>query len=311
MPINPQAKAFLDQAAAAGAPPLHTLPVAEARQALKSLFTPEQKESVSKVEDRLIPGPGGYKIPIRIYTPAGKAPLPLLVFFHGGGWVLGDIESHDGTSRELANKAGCIVVSVDYRLAPEHKFPAAPEDCYAATKWVALNAASFGGDPTRIAVGGDSAGGNLAAAVAQMAADRGGAPGLVHQLLIYPVTNYAFDTASYRENGEGYLLTQELMQWFWKQYLPSDEDGKNAYASPLQARELRRVAPAFVITAEFDPLRDEGEAYAARLKEAGVPVEAKRYDGAIHGFFNLGHIIDQGKQVMADAVVRLKAAFAK
>lgn len=311
MPINPQAKAFLDQAAAAGAPPLHTLPVAEARQALKSLFTPEQKESISKVEDRLVPGPGGYKVPIRIYTPAGTAPLPLLVFFHGGGWVLGDIESHDGTSRELANKAGCIVVSVDYRLAPEHKFPAAPEDCYAATKWVALNAAAFGGDPTRIAVGGDSAGGNLAAAVAQMAADRGGAPGLVHQLLIYPVTNYAFDTPSYRENGEGYLLTQELMQWFWKQYLSSDEDGKNAYASPLQARELRRVAPAFVITAEFDPLRDEGEAYAARLKEAGVPVEAKRYDGAIHGFFNLGHIIDQGKQVMNDAVTRLKAAFAK
>ncbi len=311
MPVNPQAKAFLDQAAAAGAPPLHTLPVAEARQALKSLFTPEQKESISKVEDRLVPGPGGYKVPIRIYTPAGTAPLPLLVFFHGGGWVLGDIESHDGTSRELANKAGCIVVSVDYRLAPEHKFPAAPEDCYAATKWVALNAAAFGGDPTRIAVGGDSAGGNLAAAVAQMAADRGGAPGLVHQLLIYPVTNYAFDTPSYRENGEGYLLTQELMQWFWKQYLSSDEDGKNAYASPLQARELRRVAPAFVITAEFDPLRDEGEAYAARLKEAGVPVEAKRYDGAIHGFFNLGHIIDQGKQVMNDAVTRLKAAFAK
>jgi acetyl esterase len=310
MPVNPQAKAFLDQAAAAGAPPLNSLPVAEARQALKSLFVPEQKETIHKVEDRKISGPDGYKIPVRIYTPAGTAPFPLLVFFHGGGWVLGDIESHDGTSRELANKAGCIVVSVDYRLAPEHKFPAAPEDCYAATKWVALNAASFGGDPTRIAVGGDSAGGNLAAAVAQMAADRG-APGLVHQLLIYPVTNYAFDTPSYRANGEGYLLTQDLMQWFWKQYLPTDEDGKNAYASPLQARELRRVAPAFVITAEFDPLRDEGEAYAARLKEAGVPVEAKRYDGAIHGFFNLGHIIDQGKQVMADAVARLKAAFAK
>lgn len=310
MPINPQAKAFLDQAVAAGAPPLNSLPVAEARQALKSLFVPEQKEAISKIEDRQIPGPSGHKIPVRIYTPAGTAPFPLLVFFHGGGWVLGDIESHDGTSRELANKASCIVISVDYRLAPEHKFPAAPEDCYAATKWVALNAASFGGDPTRIAVGGDSAGGNLAAAVAQMAADRG-APGLVHQLLIYPVTNYAFDTPSYRANGEGYLLTQELMQWFWKQYLATDEDGKNAYASPIQARELRRVAPAFVITAEFDPLRDEGEAYAARLKEAGVPVEAKRYDGAIHGFFNLGHIMDQGKQVMADAVVRLKTAFAK
>jgi acetyl esterase len=310
MPLNPQAKAFLDQAAATGAPPLNALPVAEARQALKSLFVPEQKEAIQKVEDRKIPGPSGHQIPVRIYTPAGTAPFPLLVYFHGGGWVLGDIESHDGTSRELANKAGCIVVSVDYRLAPEHKFPAAPEDCYAATKWVALNAASFGGDPTRIAVGGDSAGGNLAAAVAQMAADRG-APGLVHQLLIYPVTNYAFDTPSYRENGDGYLLTRDMMQWFWKQYLSTDEDGKTAYASPMQAREVRRVAPAFVITAEFDPLRDEGEAYAARLKEAGVPVEVKRYDGAIHGFFNLGHVMDQGKQVMADAVARLKAAFAK
>jgi acetyl esterase len=310
MPLNPQAKAFLDQAAAAGAPPLNTLPLAEARQALKSLFVPEQKEVVAKIEDRKIPGPGGYQIPIRIYAPASTTPLPLLVYFHGGGWVLGDIDSHDATSRELANKAGCIVVSVDYRLAPEHKFPAAPEDCYAATKWVALNAASFGGNPAKIAVGGDSAGGNLAAAVAQMAADRG-APGLVYQLLIYPVTNYAFDTPSYRDNKEGYLLTQDMMQWFWKQYLPTDEDGKNPYASPLQARELRRVAPAFVITAEFDPLRDEGEAYAARLKDAGVPVETKRYDGAIHGFFNFGHIMDQGKQVMNDAAARLKAAFAK
>jgi acetyl esterase len=173
-----------------------------------------------------------------------------------------------------------------------------------------LNAASFGGDPSRIAVGGDSAGGNLAAVVAQMAADRG-APTLTYQLLIYPVTNYAFDTPSYRDNAEGYLLTRDMMQWFWKHYLTTDEDGKNAYASPLQARELRRVAPAFVITAEFDPLRDEGEAYAARLKEAGVPVELKRYDGAIHGFFSLGHIMDQGKQVVADAAARLKAAFAK
>lgn len=310
MSLNPQAKAFLDQAAASGAPPLNALPVTEARQVLLTLFTPPQKESVQKIEDRKILGPDGNQIPIRIYTPTGKGPLPILVYFHGGGWVLGNIESHDGTSRELANKAGCIVVSVDYRLAPEHKFPAAPEDCYAATKWVALNAASFGGDPAHIAVGGDSAGGNLAAAVAQMAADRG-APGFVHQLLIYPVTNYSFDTPSYRENGEGYLLTRDSMQWFWKHYLASDEDGKNAYASPLQARQVRLVAPAFVITAEFDPLRDEGEAYAARLKEANVPVELKRYNGAIHGFFNLGHIMDQGKEVMADAVARLKAAFAK
>lgn len=310
MPLNPQAKAFLDQAAASGAPPLNAMPVAEARKTLNALFIPEQKEAVQKVENRKIAGPGGYQLPIRIYTPAGTGALPVLVFFHGGGWVLGDLESHDANCRELANKAGCIVVAVDYRLAPEHKFPAAPEDCYAATKWAVLNAASFGGDPSRVAVGGDSAGGNLAAAVAQMAADRG-APSLTYQLLIYPVTNYAFDTPSYRDNAEGYLLTRDTMQWFWKEYLGSDEDGKNAYASPMQARELRRVAPAFVLTAEFDPLRDEGEAYAARLKEAGVPVEVKRYDGAIHGFFSLGHIMDQGKQAVVEAAARLKAAFTK
>jgi acetyl esterase len=310
MPLNPQAKAFLDQAAASGAPPLNAMPVAEARQALNALFIPEQKEAIHKVEDRKIPGPGGHHIPLRIYTPDVQGRLPVLVFFHGGGWVLGNIESHDNVCRELANKVGCIVVSVDYRLAPEHKFPNAPEDCYAATKWVALNAASFGGDPARIAVGGDSAGGNLAAAVAQMAADRG-APTFVYQLLIYPVTNYAFDTPSYRENADGYLLTRDMMQWFWKQYLASDEDGKNAYASPLQAREVRRVAPAFVMTAEFDPLRDEGEAYGARLKKEGVPVEIKRYDGAIHGFFSFGHIMDQGKQAVADAAARLRQAFTK
>ncbi|MGE0682933.1 MAG: alpha/beta hydrolase [Candidatus Binatia bacterium] len=310
MPLNPQAKAFLDQAAASGAPPLNAMPLAEARKTLNALFIPEQKEAIHKVEDRQISGPGGHQIPLRIYTPDAKGQLPVLLFFHGGGWVLGDIESHDSVCRELANKVGCIVVSVDYRLAPEHKFPSAPEDCYAATKWVALNAAAFGGDPSRIAVGGDSAGGNLTAAVAQMAADRG-APSLAYQLLIYPVTNYAFDTPSYRDNADGYLLTREMMQWFWKQYLSTDEDGKNAYASPMQAREVRRTAPAFVITAEFDPLRDEGEAYGERLKKEGVPVEMKRYDGAIHGFFSFGHIMDQGKQVVADAAARLKAALAK
>ena len=310
MPLNPQAKAFLDQAAASGAPPLNAMPLAEARQTLNALFIPEHKEPIHKMEDRTISGPEGYQIPIRIYTPDAKGQLPVLVFFHGGGWVLGNIESHDSVCRELANKANCIVISVDYRLAPEHKFPAAPEDCYAATKWAVLNAAAFGGDPSRVAVGGDSAGGNLAAAVAQMAADRG-APSLTYQMLIYPVTNYALDTSSYKENADGYLLTRDMMQWFWTQYLANDEDGKNAYASPMQARTVRRVAPAFIMTAEFDPLRDEGEAYGERLKKEGVPVACKRYDGAIHGFFSFGHIMDQGKQAVADAAVRLRQAFAK
>jgi len=309
MPLDPQAKAFLDQAAASGAPPLNALPVPEARQALRALFTAGQKESVKKVDDRQILGPDGH-IPVRIYTPKGQGPFPILVYFHGGGWVLGDLETHDDTCRVLANTAECIVVAVDYRLAPEHKFPAAPEDCYAAAKWVVLNAAAFGGDPSRIAIGGDSAGGNLTAAVALMAAERG-APTFVYQLLIYPVTNYAFDTPSYRENADGYLLTKDSMQWFWRHYLNTDDDGQNSYASPLRARTVRRVPPAMVITAEFDPLRDEGEAYAARLREEGVPVEMKRYNGMIHGFFSLGHVMEQGKKAIADAAAGLRAAFAK
>jgi acetyl esterase len=309
MPLDPQAKAFLDQLTAAGAPPLNGLPVAEARQALRTLFSTGTPEPIHRVEDRQVPGPAG-RIPVRMYIPEGKGPLPVLVYFHGGGWVLGDLESHDNTCRGLANAAQCLVIAVDYRLAPEHKFPAAPEDCYAVTKWVVLNAASFGGDATRIAVGGDSAGGNLAAAVALMAADRG-APTLVYQLLIYPVTNYAFDTPSYRENADAYLLTKDSMQWFWGHYLANDSDGQNAYASPMRARDCRRVPPALVMTAEFDPLRDEGEAYAARLREAGVPVEVKRYNGMIHGFFSLGHVMDQGKKAVADAAAGLRAAFAK
>src|SRR6266566_2423305 len=199
MPLDPQAEAILEQMAAA--PPITASTPEQAREMMKAMFVSGNEEPVAHVENRGIPGPAG-DIPVRIYTPAGNGPFPILVFFHGGGWVIGDLDTHDNICRSLTNQAGCIVVSVDYRLAPEHKFPAAPEDCYAATKWVALNAASFGGDPARIAVGG-----NLAAAVAQMAADRG-APGFVHQLLIYPVTNYSFDTPSYRENGEGYLLTR-------------------------------------------------------------------------------------------------------
>jgi len=309
MPLDPQAKAFLDQLAAAGAPPLNSLPVAEARQALRTLFSAGAPEPIAKVEDRQVPGPAG-RIPVRIYTPGGRGPLPVLVYFHGGGWVLGDLETHDNTCRGLANAAGCVVVAVDYRLAPEHKFPAAPEDCYAAAKWVALNAAAFGGDPARLAVGGDSAGGNLAAAVALMAADRG-APTVAYQLLIYPVTAHAFDTPSYRENADGYLLTRDSMRWFWDHYLANENDGQNPYASPLRARDFRRLPPALVITAEFDPLRDEGEAYAARLREAGVPVEVKRYAGMIHGFFSLGHVMAQGKKAVADAAAGLRAAFAK
>lgn len=200
------------------------------------------------------------------------------------------------------------MVSVDYALAPEHKFPAPVEDCYAAAKWVAENANAIGGDPTRIAVGGDSAGGNLAAVVAIMARDRG-TPPLVYQLLVYPVINFAFDTQSYRECADSYGLTKDDMAWFWNLYLPSEADGHNPYASPLRAQDLRGLPPALVITAEFDPLRDEGEAYAARLREAGVPAVCTRYNGMIHAFLSMP--FDQGKKARQEAAAGLRSAFAK
>jgi acetyl esterase len=308
MLLDPQAKALLDQLRALGAPPLNTLSPVDARRAAKALAglsgTPE---TVAAVEHRTIPGPAG-PIPLRIYTPTGDGPFPVLVFFHGGGWVIGDLDTQDGACRTLTNGARCVVVSVDYRLAPEHKFPAAPEDAYAATRWVAENAVRINADPARIAIGGDSAGGNLAAVTAQMARDAGG-PGLAFQLLIYPVTDGACETASYRDNGEGYLLTGDMMQWFWDLYVRGAADRQNPMASPLRARTLRGLPPALVQTAEFDPLRDEGEAYATRLKEAGVPVTLTRYNGMIHGFFGMSSMIHQAKTAVSEAAAAVRAAF--
>jgi acetyl esterase len=267
-----------------------------------------EPETVGNVEDREIPGPEG-NIPVRIYTPEGNGPFPVLVFFHGGGWVIGNIETHDVVCRSLTNQAGCITVSVDYRLAPEHKFPAAPEDCYAATQWVVANAVTFNGDLARVAVGGDSAGGNLAAVVALMARDRGG-PKLVYQLLIYPATDYYLPgTQSIKDNAEGYFLTRDDMIWFIDHYLSGEEDTKHPYAFPLKAGDLSGLVPAMVITAEFDPLRDEGEMYAFQMQQAGVAVTARRYDGTIHGFVSLSGMIDLGKQALADAAAGLRSAF--
>ncbi len=308
MPLGQQEQAFIDQLAAAGGRGFHEMEVAEARQAILQLFQVENPEPVAKVEDRTIPTPTG-DLPIRLYTPEGDGPLPVLVFFHGGGWVVGNLESHDATCRALANAAGCITLAVDYRLAPEHKFPAAPEDCYEATKWAVLNAAALGGDPQRVAVGGDSAGGNLAAAVALMAGDRG-APSLAYQLLLYPVTNHSFDTESCKQNGEDYLLTKDSMVWFWDHYLENDEAGNAPYASPLQAKYVNSPPPGLVITAEFDPLRDEGEAYGKRLQDAGADIKISRYDGTIHGFFSFFHL-DAQKKALAEVAEELKAAFAQ
>ena len=313
MPLDPQAQAFLEQLAASGAPPLHELSVAEARQVSVALFGVQgDSEPVGAVANRMIPGAAG-EIPARIYTPRGTDPFPILVYFHGGGWVIGNLEAYDATCRALTNAARCIVVAMEYRLAPEHQFPAAPEDCYAATQWVAAQATAIGGDPTRLALGGDSAGGNLTAVVAQMVRDRGG-PALCYQLLIYPATDLSYDRAPYqsqRENAEGYLLTLDAMVWFQNHYLRSPADGSNPMASPLRADNLRGLPPAMVITAEFDPLRDEGEAYAVRLQEAGVPITLKRYDGMIHGFLSLGTVLEQGKRAIEDAAAALRTACAR
>jgi acetyl esterase len=309
MPLDPQAQALLDQMAATGAPPLHAQSVEEARQAVAAFAQlGGDPEPVSRVEDRKLPGPDG-AIPVRIYTPAGSGPFPLLVYFHGGGWVLCDIETHDPVCRNLANAARCIVVSVDYRLAPEHKFPAAADDCYAATQWVVNNATLINGDPDRVAVGGDSAGGNLAAVVALMARDRGG-PALAFQLLVYPATDYYTPgTPSYQQNADGYFLTRDDMVWFWNHYLNGAADAANPDACPLRAASLAGLPPALVITAEFDPLRDEGEMYSARLRGSGVAAELARYDGMIHGFFSMAGVLEQGRNALALAAAQLRTAF--
>jgi len=306
MPLHPKCKEFLDQLAAAGMPALGTLPVAETREAFKGVAAfGGPPESLARVEERSIPGPGG-KILLRIYTPEGRGALPVVVYFHGGGWVIGTFETHDGVCRHLAKQSQAVVVSVDYRLAPEHKFPAAAEDCYAATCWVADNAAALGADAKRLVVGGDSAGGNLAAVVSLLARDRG-KPKIAFQMLIYPVTNHAYDTPSYRDNADGYLLTRDAMVWFWNHYLSGESDGANPYASPLRAASLAGLPPAMVVTAELDPLRDEGEAYAEKLRQAGVPVKLKRYDGLIHGFFSMTGVFEQAKQAVADAAAEIRA----
>ena len=309
MPLDPQAQGFLAHLAAAEAPPLHELSVEDARQVIVDLFgAQDDLEPVAKVEDRMIAGAEG-DIPARVYTPEGPGPFPILVYFHGGGWVIGNLDAYDPTCRALANAAQCVVASIEYRLAPEHKFPAAPEDCYAALQWVGAHASDINGDPARIAIGGDSAGGNLTAVVAQMTRDRGGVRP-VFQLLVYPVTDCSYDTLSYRDNADGYLLTKDAMMWFWNHYLRSEADGVNPLASPLRAANVRDLPPALVITAEYDPLRDEGEAYAARLRAAGAPVTLTRYDGMIHGFFSLGAVLEQGQSAMAEAAAALRAVFA-
>lgn len=307
MPLDPQVQTILDERAASGQPPLNTLTPAQARANAEARPLATGPE-VGRVEDRTIPGPAG-EIPVRIYTPSGTGPFPTLVYFHGGGWVVGTLDMSDGTCRNLCVGGECMVVSVDYRMAPEAKFPAAADDCYAVVEWVSRNASAIGADPNRIAVGGGSAGGNLAAVVCLMARDRRG-PALAFQLLVYPVTDRNFETASYRQNADGYMLTRDSMIWYWDQYLNSPSEASDPYAAPLQARDLAGLPPALVMTAEFDPLRDEGEAYAHRLEAAGVPARCIRYDGMIHGFFGMHGSVDKAREAVTEASAALRSAFA-
>ncbi|MEH7158890.1 alpha/beta hydrolase [Neobacillus drentensis] len=308
MSLDPQTQLVLAQLAAAGAPPLETLSPEQARAAFQ--LPKGEIEPVGKVEDRPIPGPEA-DIPIRVYYPkdANATNNPALVYYHGGGWVVGNIESHDNICRALTNLANCVTISVDYRLAPEHKFPAAVIDSYAAVQYVYEHAEKFQIDRTRIAVGGDSAGGNLAAVVANLAKEKK-TPEICFQLLLYPSTNLGGEpSVSMKENAEGYFLTKGTMEWFRDCYLNSEQDKLNPLLSPYLNEEFNGLPPALVITAEYDPLRDEGEDYAKRLAEAGVEVESVRYDGTIHGFISMAVVIDQGKAALIKSGDALRTAF--
>ena len=307
--LDPQVRLLLEAIAEQGGPRLESLPPAEARQlAVEGLkAVAGEMEDVASIENLRIPGPGG-EIPLRIYTPHGSAPRPGMVYFHGGGWVVCDLDTHAVVCSAIARRAGAVVAAVDYRLAPEHKFPAAVEDCFTATRWVAENAGQLGIDPDRISVGGDSAGGNLGAVISMRSRDEGG-PRIAAQALVYPVTDLSsLDKGSYAEFAEGYHLSRAQMEWFRDHYLRTPEDGLDPQASPLLAKDLSGLPPALVITAECDPLRDEGEAFAGRLEQAGVAVKLKRYSGMIHPFFSMCGAIPQAHDAIDDVAAWVRNA---
>lgn len=309
MPIDPQIQAMLD--AAKDLPPMHTVPVEAARAGVERQFvTGLPKPEVGKVEERTIDGPGG-PLRLRIYTPAGEGPFPLLAFYHGSGFCVCSLDTHDDMCRHLCRGSGAVVCSVDYRLAPEHKYPAGPDDCVAATRWAAEHAAELNADPNRIAIAGDSAGGNMAAVVALRLRDEGG-PKLVGQLLIYPVTDhYTAETPSMTKHATGTGLMRDTMIWFWDNYLGDSTQAENSYVSPIRARDLSNLPPALVITAEYDVLCDEGESYAERLRQAGVPTRMTRYDGMNHGFFFWVDTVEKARRAMDEACAWLRERFAR
>ena len=309
MALRPEIRALLDQQATSGRPPLHHQSVEQARafHVADAAALNGPPAPVAAVADRLVPGPAG-ELPVRVYTPEGEPPFPIVVFFHGGGWVVGTLDSYDPLCRALAAAVPAVVVSVGYRLAPEHRWPAAAEDAYAATLWASRHAATLGGAQHRLAVAGDSAGGNLAAVVALGARDRGG-PAIAFQLLVYPALDAAGDTGSWREYAEGFYLTAAGMRWYWDHYL-GGADGAAPDASPLRAAFLGGLPPALVVTADHDVLRDEGEAYAARLREAGVAADVRRVEGVVHGFLRWRAVTGAADAALQEAAAALRSALA-
>jgi acetyl esterase len=305
--LAPEALELVRAHEASGRPPIYESDLSEARRAVSAAAAPlEDREPVAHTHDATVEGPGG-PIPVRVYRP-GDGVLPTLLYFHGGCWIVGDLDSHDTDCRSLANRAGCQVISVDYRLAPEHPFPAAIDDGYAVLAEVAGHPETWATDPQLLAVGGVSSGGNVAAAVAVMARDRGG-PALAFQLLVYPVMDPSLDTSSYAQYGERHILTTETMRWSWEQYVPDPAERFHPYAAPLRATELRGLPPALVITAACDPLRDEAEAYGRRLEEDGVPAVVSRYPGMVHMFFSLPTVLPTAARAHDEAAAHLRRAF--
>ncbi len=312
--LHPHARALLALIEERGLPPTHTLSPEEARKTYRErrFVTQPDVPEVSEVRDLHADGPAG-AVPMRLYRPLGAsadAVLPVLVYYHGGGWVIGDLDTHDTLCREIANASGCSVIAVDYRMGPEHRFPAAVDDCIAATDWIRRNAASLKVDPDRMAVGGDSAGGNLAAVVTIAARDSGGggdAP-IRFQLLIYPATDMRRIAPSHTRNGQGYLLTSDTMAYFHDHYITDPEHDLDWRASPLLAESLQGLPPALVITAGYDPLRDEGLEYAQRLTEAGNRATHISFERQIHGFITMGRVIDEANTAVALCAAELRRA---
>lgn len=314
MPLDPDVRLLLEDVAALGQRPLPESSPEQARAAYAEVSRLRRGGEhapvpVGAVADDTVRGPAG-QVPVRVYHPRNhRGKTPLIVFFHGGGWVVGDIDTHDVQARALCHGVGAVVVSVAYRLAPEHPFPAGLEDCYAATSWASTSASSLGAQTSRLVVAGDSSGGNLAAAVALLARERGG-PGIAAQALVYPAVDARLGHPSLRENADGYEPGTQTMGWYHRQYLSDDRQATDPLVSPLLAADLRGLPAAVVATAQYDPLRDEGEAYADRLRQAGVPVESIRYAGLVHGFFGMGPRVPAARQAIDRTCAAVRRAVA-